>query len=44
MREFLEHGLLKGRPHAVVRGSGVDADAMRAAAPDAARIAAWIPA
>jgi len=39
-REFVKHGLLKGRPHALVRGSGVDADALRAAAPGAERVAA----
>ena len=40
LHEFVEHGLLGGRPHALVRGSGVDADALRAAAPGAAGVAA----
>jgi len=38
--EFLAHDLLRGRPHALVRGSGVDAAALRAAAPAAGAVAA----
>ena len=37
--EFLGHDLLRGRPHALVRGSGVDAAALRAAAPAPAAVA-----
>jgi glycosyltransferase involved in cell wall biosynthesis len=37
---FLDGDLLRGGPHALVRGSGVDADALAAAAPDAQAVAA----
>jgi len=38
--EFLAHDLLRGRPHALVRGSGVDPAALRAAVPAPAATAA----